>query len=63
MSGNVGLIHSGLTSMGIKSTDMLTQDNKDEIEIMYYGGWNPEDIADELGLDETEVMDFCADEL
>ena len=49
--------------MGIKSTDMLTQDNKDEIEIMYYGGWNPEDIADELGLDETEVMDFCADEL
>lgn len=63
MSGNAGLIHSGLISTETKSTDMLTQDNKDEIEIMYYNGWNPEDIADELGLDETEVMDFCAEEL
>ena len=63
MSGNAGLIHSVLISTETKSTDMLTNDNKDEIEIMYKGGMNPEDIADELGLDETEVMDFCAEEL
>lgn len=28
---------------------------------MYNHGWNPEDIADELGLDEIEVMDYCAE--
>lgn len=28
---------------------------------MYNQGLNPEDIAEELGLDETDVMDYCAE--
>ena len=28
---------------------------------MYKNGYNPEDIAFELNLDETEVMDYCAE--
>ncbi len=34
---------------------------KTQIAALYKEGWNPEDIADELGLDEVEVMDFCAE--
>lgn len=34
---------------------------KTQIEALYKEGWNPEDIADELGLDEVEVMDYCAE--
>ena len=28
---------------------------------MYNEGYNPEDIAEELGLDEVEVMDYCSE--
>ena len=28
---------------------------------LYREGWNPEDIAEELGLDETDVMDYCSE--
>lgn len=28
---------------------------------MYNDGWNPEDIAEELGLDEVEVIDYCSE--
>lgn len=42
---------------------MLTEKNKKDIEDCYRKGWNPEEIADEFGFDETEVMDFCADVL
>ena len=38
---------------------MLTQEQIEEITELYNAGWFPEDIADELGLDEIEVMDFC----
>ena len=34
---------------------------KTQIAALYVEGWNPEDIADELGLDEVEVMDYCAE--
>ena len=41
----------------------MTQSEKDAVLSLYKDGWNPEDIADELGLDEMEVMDFCAENL
>ena len=28
---------------------------------MYNDGWNPEDIADELGIDEMEVINYCCE--
>ena len=31
-----------------------------QIAALYKEGWNTEDIAQELGLDETKVMDYCA---
>ena len=40
---------------------MLTKEQKDVITRLYADGWNPEDIAEELDLDETEVMDYCAE--
>lgn len=40
---------------------MLTDYQKDEITRLYSDGMNPEDIAEELDLDETEVMDYCAE--
>ena len=42
---------------------MLTEFEKDRIKELYYQGMNPEDIAEELDLDELAVMDYCADEL
>lgn len=39
----------------------MNEDNKKQIRKMYASGWNPEDIAEELGLDEVEVIDYCAD--
>lgn len=30
------------------------------IKDLYFAGYNPEDIAEELNLDETEVIDYCA---
>jgi len=40
---------------------MLTKDQKDLITHLYADGMNPEDIAEELDLDEIEVMDYCAE--
>lgn len=40
---------------------MLTKYNKDNIESLYASGMNPEDIAEELDLDELEVMEYCAE--
>lgn len=40
---------------------MLTPQQQIQVEDMYCHGLNPEDIADELGLDETDVLNFCAD--
>lgn len=40
---------------------MLTDEDKDTIIIMYKDGWNPENIAEELNLDETEVIDYCSE--
>ena len=42
---------------------MLTDNNKEEIAQLYARGLNPEEIADVIGLDEVEVMDYCADSL
>lgn len=39
----------------------MEENLKKQISRMYEDGWNPEDIAEELGLDETEVMDYCAE--
>lgn len=39
----------------------MTTEQKKQVAEMYNNGWNPEDIADELGLDEIEVMDYCAE--
>ena len=34
---------------------------KQEVAQLYIDGWNPEDIADELGYDETEVIEYCSE--
>lgn len=39
----------------------MTQEQEKQVAEMYNSGWNPEDIAEELGYDETEVMDYCAE--
>ena len=39
----------------------MTKENKQAIKELYSQGLNPEDIAEELGLDECEVMDYCAE--
>ena len=41
----------------------MTKEQENMVLSLYKDGWNPEDIADELGLDEVEVMDFCAENL
>ena len=41
---------------------MLTEQDKEMIANLYNEeGMNPEDIAEELGLDEIEVMDYCSE--
>ena len=40
---------------------MFTDYQKDEIARLYADGMNPENIAEELDLDEIEVMDYCAE--
>lgn len=40
----------------------LTIEEKALVSEAYKGGKNPEDIADEYGLDELAVMEYCADE-
>ena len=50
-------IHTG--SYTQTPTNMLTDYDKQEIAGLYEDGWYPEDIAEELGLDETEVVEFC----
>lgn len=37
----------------------MEQELKDMIEDLYQQGLAPEEIAEELGLDETKVMDYC----
>ena len=37
------------------------RENEQAVKELYNQGLNPEDIADELGLDECEVMDYCAE--
>lgn len=39
----------------------MTRENEQAIKNFYNQDWNPEDIAEELGLDECEVMDCCAE--
>lgn len=39
----------------------MTEEQKHEVASLYKHGWNPEDIAEELGYDECEVMDYCAE--
>lgn len=39
----------------------MTRENKQAVKELYSQGRNPEDIAEELGLDECEVMDYCAE--
>lgn len=39
----------------------MTEDQKQQVARLYNDGWNPEDIAEELGLDEIEVIDYCAE--
>lgn len=39
----------------------MGEETKKIIEQMYKEGYNPEDIAEELGLDEIEVMEYCAE--
>ena len=39
----------------------MNEETKNEIKQMYTNGYNPEDIAEELGLDETEVINFCCE--
>lgn len=53
--------HCGCVSSQL-NLEMITDPLlKTQIEALYKEGWNPEDIADELGLDEVEVMDYCAE--
>lgn len=40
----------------------MTQEQKELIVLLYNTeGMNPEDIAEQLDLDEVEVMDYCAE--
>lgn len=39
----------------------MTPEEMQIVNDLYSEGQNPEDIAEELGLDEIEVMDFCSD--
>ena len=39
----------------------MKESDKAYIRDLYESGWSPEDIAEELGLDETEVMDYCCE--
>lgn len=39
----------------------MTESQKNVVFEMYKNGWNPEDISEELGYDETEVICYCAE--
>ena len=39
----------------------MTEEIKQEVAQMYNDGYNPEDIAEELCQDETEVIDYCSE--
>lgn len=39
----------------------MDKETKKLVAQMYNDGYNPEDIAEELGLDEVEVMDYCSE--
>lgn len=40
---------------------MLTEEEKKIVASLYCAGWNPEDIAEEYGFDETEVINYCCE--
>lgn len=40
---------------------MLTKYDMDNVASLYDSGMNPEDIAEYLDLDETEVVELCSD--
>lgn len=39
----------------------MTKEQKEMVGELYREGWNPEDIAEEYGLDETNVMEYYAE--
>jgi len=39
----------------------MSEQQKQEVAQLYKDGWNPEDIAEEFGYDETEVIEYCAE--
>lgn len=39
----------------------MTDKQKKEVWDLYHKSWNPKDIADEFGYDETEVIEYCAE--
>ncbi len=39
----------------------MNEETKRLVAQMYNEGYNPEDIAEELGLDEVKVMNYCCD--
>ena len=39
----------------------MTNEQKENVAYLYKNGFNPEDIAEELGYDETEVIEYCAE--
>ena len=41
----------------------MTVEILDMIEDLYNQGLAPEEISDELGIDETEVMEYCSEVL
>lgn len=40
---------------------MISEETVTAIAQLYASGWNPEDIAEELGLDEITVIEVCAE--
>ena len=50
-----------LTSLIIQKQKIMTEEQRKQIAQMYNDGWNPEDIAEELGLDEVKVIDYCSE--
>ena len=39
----------------------MTEEQKQQVADLYNSGWNPEDIAEELGIDEITVIEYCAE--
>lgn len=51
-----------LNGAGIYKQIVLTEEDKEEIARLYNEeGMNPEDIAEELDLDEVEIINYCSE--